>query len=244
MKSVSRVNLIGFSSAALILSSSLLAGCGGSSSGASAFDPSLAGTYQGVGLNTSGPSSPDATTVKLIVDSTGHVTGTGVDVTGDGSTNNFTGTVDGNGVLTTPLLTAPFVKNKTTNVSTSQFTETNGTKGTLNLGIAPMASTLTGTFSGSATPSGGTAGTATFTIAANGAITGAVALAGKTSSLLGFVDSSNNVFLAYKSPTVSLPSAGLGTLSLGGSGITGQITENHSDGTTSTIALSLAKTSG
>lgn len=233
----------------------LLAGCGGggnnSSSGGSSngnngggsSSGALAGTYQGVGLTTSGPSSPDAGTLKFTIDSTGALTGSFVDYTGDGSTSTFSGTVSSTGATVTNVFSGTLSQNAATHVFSANVTQKDGSKSVIQLGIAPTASTLAGSYVGTATATGGNTLPFALTISPTGAVTGT---AGTLSAdpntgfkISGYADASNNIYLAYASG--GTPANSVGQVALSGTTLTGALQEHDTDGQTSNFTLSLTK---
>lgn len=242
----------------------LLAGCGGGggngNSGGSANTgannnggggggtPLVAGSYQGTYVNTSGKSSPDAGTIAFTVSSSGAINGASVDYTGDGSTNNFTGTANSNGSVTTnsgAVVTSPFVQNSTTHVYSTSVTQADGTKGVLSVGLAPTASPLVGSYSGTAS---NTAQTQSFPLILTISPTGAVAatlgtpVAGNPDSgftLVGYVDTNGNLYLADTSGGV--PENLFATLTLSGTSLTGPTHIAAADGYSNTGTISLTK---
>lgn len=226
----------------------LLAGCGGggsSSSGGGNGASLAAGSYQGAYVSTSGQFSPDAGTIAFTVNSSGAVSGSSRDYTGDGSTNSFTGTVSSTGALVTNAVTGTLSQDSTTHVLSTSFTETNGTKGVLKVGLAPTSSAFAGSYSGTATSSG-TSGTfpLTLSISSAGAVTGTLGtpVAGNPNSgfnIAGYVDASGSAYLAYTSGGV--PTLSLLRLALNGTALTGTLQETASDGSTPSGTVSLTK---
>ena len=208
-----------------------------------------AGSYQGVYVATSGPFSPDAGTLAVTVSSTGAVNLSSFDYTGDGSTNNDTGTVNSNGLLVVSSggngITGTITQNPTTHVLSASFTESNGTKGVLTAGPAPTASPLAGSYSGTATnPAHTVTFPLTMTISPIGVVTATLGtpVAGNPNSGFnetGYVDTNGNLYLAYTSGRV--PSISGGGLTLNGTALSGTIQETASDGSSSTGIFSLTK---
>ncbi len=234
----------------------LLAGCGGGggsssngNSGGNGGGTSLAaGRYQGAYVNTSGQYSPASGTLAFTVSSTGAVTATIFN--DDGSTGNETGTIGSDGKLSLREaggdgIDGTLSQDSTTHVFSMSYTEPNGTKGVLKVGLAPTASPLAGSYSGTATSSG-TSGTfpMTLSISSAGAVTGTLGtpVAGNPNSgfnFVGYVDASGNAYLAYTSGGV--PAISLAGLTLNGTSLTGTYNETSADGSTATAVLSLTK---
>ena len=203
-----------------------------------------AGSYQGVYVATSGPFSPDAGTLAVTVSSTGAVNLSSFDYTGDGSTNNDTGTVNSNGLLVVSSggngITGTITQNPTTHVLSASFTEANGTKGVLSVGLAPTASPLTGSYSGTISSTGGQ-GTGALTISPGGTVTGTATQGGQSAPLSGYVDASGNVYLAYKSTTSGVPAISVGSFTLNGTSLNGTVRETQADGSSTSITVTLTK---
>ena len=233
----------------------LLAGCGGgggngnsggspntgTNSGGTGGASLAAGSYQGVYLNTSGQYSPDAGTIAFTVSPTGAVSGADIDYTGDGSTNNLTGTVSSTGALVTNAVSGTVSQNSTTHVFTTSYTESNGTKGMLSVGLAPTASPLAGSYSGTVMNSKQQL-PMTLSISSVGIVTGTVgtpSVANQGFNLTGYVDTSGNVYLAYNSGGV--PADSVGNLSLNGTALSGTFQETGSDGSGGAFTASLTK---
>ncbi len=256
-RSPSRQNFLRLSGTTLLAATSLflLAGCGGSSNGTTGTGGSTgsgitatvlsAGSYQGVYVATSGPSSPDAGPAAFTVSSAGVVTGSAIDYTGDGSTTNFSGMVSNTGALVTDIVTGTFSENATTHAFSTSYTQNNGSHGTLIVGSAPTASPLAGSYSGTATnPAHTVTFPLTMTISPIGAVTATLGtpVAGNPNSGFietGYVDTNGNLYLAYTSGGV--PSISGGGLTLNGTALSGTIQETASDGSSTTGIFSLTK---
>ena len=256
MKNYSQCYRLAFA-ASLASLVALAAGCSGSSSSGSSSSGSPsggggtaallpAGSYQGVYVNTSGQYSPDAGTIAFTVSSTGAVSGSSHDYTGDGSTNDLSGNVSSGGALVTNALTGNLSENSTAHIFSTSYTESNGTHGMLRVGSAPTSSALAGSYSGTATnPAHTLTFPLTMTISPIGAITatlGTPAAGNPNSGFIetGYVDTSGNLYLAYTSGGV--PSISGGSLALNGTALSGTIQETASDGSSSTGIFSLTKT--
>ena len=208
-----------------------------------------AGSYQGVYVNTSGPYSPDAGTIAFTVSSSGAVSGYDFDYTGDSSTNPFTGTISNTGVLTLNpadnTISGALFQNATTHVFSSSFTETNGTKGVLNVGLAPTASPLAGSYSGTASNTAQTQSLPlTLTISPIGVVAATLGtpVAGDPNSgftLTGYVDANGNLYLADTSGGV--PENLFASLTLSGTSLTGPTHISAADGYSNTGTFSLTK---
>ena len=260
----SRQNLLRLLGATLLAATSLffLAGCSGAGgngnsgsgsntgigstgTGYTGGNSGFAGSYQGVYLSTSGQSSPDSGTIAYTVAPSLAVTGASLDFAGDGSTNNFTGAIDTSGILTppllkTPLLTIALTEDYTTHVISGSVTESNGTKGTQKVGLAPTSSPLAGSYSGTISSPGGQ-GTMTFTISPGGIVTGAATQGGHSAPLSGYVDANANTYLAYKSTISGLPSISVGSFTLNGASLNGTVQETQADSSSTTITVTLKK---
>ncbi len=197
------------------------------------------GSYQGVYLNTSGPSSPDAGTVAFTVAANGAVSGSDLDFTGDGSTNKFTGTISSSGALVTNSATGTLSQNSTTHVFSTSLTEPNGTKAMVNVGLAPTTSPLAGSYSGTFSSSGGDQGTITMIIGSGGAITATATQAGKTATLPGYVDVNGTAYLPFVAGGV--PTNAVGGFTLTGTTLSGTLQDSSSDGSKATYTFSLTK---
>ena len=252
----SRQNFLRLSGATLLAATSLflLAGCGGgggsstgggSTGGGSTGGESTtallpAGSYQGVLVTTSGPFSPDAGTVAFTVSSTGVISGSSLDYAGDGSTTNISGTVSSSGALVLNVASGIIAENATTHVFSTSYTQSNGSKGMLNAGLAPTASPLAGSYSGTISSTGGQ-GTAALTISSGGTVTGTATQGGQSAPLSGYVDASGNVYLVYKSTTSGLPSISVGSFTLNGASLNGTVQETQADGSSTSITVTLTK---
>ncbi len=236
----------------------LLAGCGGGGSssndnnngggtGGGGGSASLApGSYQGVSLNTSGIYSPAAGTTTFTLTSSGTITG--ATVNSDSTVTNFSGTLSSSGALVTNAATGNISQDATTHVVSTSYTEDNGTKGILKVGLAPTASPLAGSYSGTAMSSKGASYPFTLSITSAGAVTGKLGtpVAGNPNSgftLTGYVDASGNAYLAFTSGGV--PAISLAGLTLNGTALTGTDQETDADGSTNgstqSATLSLTK---
>ena len=222
----------------------ILAGCGGGDGGTTS--SRFAGNYQGVYLNTSPASSQNAGTLVISVTSSGTVTGTTNNTTGGGGTNDFSGTITDNGAsgsggtLTTNAVSGPVTENSTTHVFSTTYTQTNGTKGVLNIGLVPASSPLVGSYSGTFTATTGGPGTTTLTVSSAGAVTGTTVQAGVTGTISGYVDTNGNAYLAYKS-SAGVPVNTIGAFTVNGILLTGTLLQSGADGSSNTITASLTK---
>lgn len=245
--SLSRQNFLRLLGTVLLTATSLflLAGCGGGGSNTGTVGSPFAGSYQGTYLSTSGLFSPDAGTITLTATSSGMVTGASHDFTGAGGTNSFTGTVTSSGssgsggALVTNAVSGPVSVNSTTHVFTTTYTEANGTKGTLSMGLAPTASPLAGSYSGTFTSTASGSGTTALTVTSTGAVTGTTIQAGVTSQISGYVDTNGNAYLAYTSGGV--PVNTIGVITVNGTSLTGTLQQSGADGSSNSIMAVLTK---
>jgi len=231
----------------------LLAGCGGGGSSSSGNNNGgggsgaslAAGRYQGTYLNTSGQYSPASGTLAFTVSSTGAVTATIFN--DDGSTGNDTGTIGSDGKFSVRDTDAggdgidgTRSQDSTTHVFSMSYTETNGTKGVLKVGLAPTSSAFAGSYSGTFSSStGGGQGTFTLTITAGGVVTGTAVQAGVSTNLSGYVDSSGNIYLAETS--LGVPITSFGGITLVGTSLSGTLQGTGADGSSNTITVSGTK---
>ena len=204
-----------------------------------------AGSYQGVSLNTSGQFAPDASTTVITISPSGAVTLSSLDYTGDGSTNNASGTISSTGqVVLNPTgdsVTGTLSQNATTHVFSISYTENNGTKGVLTAGPAPTASPLAGSYSGTFSNSTEKF-PVTLTISSSGAVSGTLgtlAVANQGFAFSGYADTNGNLYLADKSG--GMPESILGTLALNGTSLTGPVHSSAADGSSSAGTLTLTK---
>jgi hypothetical protein len=214
-------------------------GTSGTGTGTTSGSSLYAGSYQGVYLNTSGAYSPDAGTITFTVASNGAISGSDFDLTGDGSTNSFTGTVSSSGALVTNAVTGTLSQNTTTHVFSTSYTESNGTKGVLSVGLAPTASPLAGSYSGTFSSTGGGQGTVTLTISSGGAVAGTAIQQGDSGTISGYVDKGGIIYIANFSNNT--PQNSIGTLTLNGSSLKGVLANSGTDGSNYKVTVSLTR---
>jgi len=223
-------------------------GTTGTGTGGGGGNSPFAGSYQGVSLNTSGQFSPDAGTTVSTISPSGVVSVSTVDFSGDGSTSSAVGTISSTGAVIvhglvdpTQTISGSASLNSTTHVFTISYTESNGTKGVTTLGVAPTASPLAGSYSGTFSNSTEQF-PVTLTISSSGTVTGTLgtlAVANQGFAFSGYVDTNGNLYLADKSGGV--PENILGTLTLNGTLLTGPAHSSAADGSSSAGTLSLTK---
>jgi len=212
-----------FAYLSLITALVLVPGCGGSSSG-----PGLsayAGNYAGV-INT--PTS--ATTLAISINSLGYIVGSTVDPS-TGTILTGTGSTDGSGSTSFSTTNAGTIVtysgnlalNPTTHQLTGDLTDSTNTVNYVHLGSASTTnSTYVGTYSGAFTSSAGN-GTIQFTVGSNGGLHGTI-VSGSTETILGSIDASGNVYVAYLNPSGGADTIGLGTVQETGLNLTGSFT--------------------
>ncbi len=168
----------------------------------------------------------------------------------DGSTGNDTGTIGSDGKFSVREaggdgIDGTLSQNSTTHVFSMSYTEPNGTKGMLSVGLAPTASPLAGSYSGTATNTAQTQSLPlTLTISAIGVVTATLGtpVAGNPNSgftLTGYVDTNGNLYLADISGGV--PENLFAALTLSGTSLTGPTHISAADGYSNTGTLSLIK---
>lgn len=199
----------------------------------------FAGSYQGVYLNTSGELAPDAGTLTADVRSSGSISETATDTTGDQSVVEGTGTIGSDGVFQIDAddgasISGTVSENTANHVLMANYVESNGTKGEFILGVVPNDTAMAGNCTGTFMYSNGYSGTATGTITNNGSVLGTATGVDGTGSLAGYVDAFNNMYLAYWD---RVPVVAVGTALLNRNSLKATLKESPSD---LTLSLSLA----